>query len=169
MKQVTIKQVQKGDYFRFTPNGNLFVRGYYERSSKKYEYYAYDDVNHEGFAKGSRKVFVEEAVKHKPLSTEQLVNNARQLYDVMSYFPKEKREPESDYENVQAKKCNTWNYTFNSADLKSASLLVGYCKKAGLKWKPVQTGIMVNGITNKQINEARKKCNKVSKKFSIQL
>lgn len=60
MKQVEIRQVKKGDLFRFTPTGNLFVRGYYERSNKKYEYYAYDDVNHEGFARGTRKVFVED-------------------------------------------------------------------------------------------------------------
>lgn len=30
-----------------------------ERSIKKYEYYAYDDINHEGFAKGTRKVLVD--------------------------------------------------------------------------------------------------------------
>lgn len=58
MKQVQLKDVRKGDFFRFTPTGNLFVRGYYERSIKKYEYYAYDDINHEGFAKGTRKVLV---------------------------------------------------------------------------------------------------------------
>lgn len=58
MEQVQLKDLRKGDFFRFSPNGNLFVRGYYERSTKKYEYYAYDDVNHEGFAKGTRKVFV---------------------------------------------------------------------------------------------------------------
>lgn len=59
MKQVQLKDVRKGDLFRFTPTGNLFVRGYYERSIKKYEYYAYDDINHEGFAKGTRKVLVD--------------------------------------------------------------------------------------------------------------
>lgn len=59
MKQVQLKDVRKGDFFRFTPAGNLFVRGYYERSIKKYEYYAYDDINHEGFAKGTRKVLVD--------------------------------------------------------------------------------------------------------------
>lgn len=60
MKQVEIRQVKKGEIFQFTPTGNLFVRGDYERSEKKFSYYAYDDVNHEGFARGTRKVFVED-------------------------------------------------------------------------------------------------------------
>lgn len=34
MKQVQLKDVRKEDFFRFTPTGNLFVRGYYERSIK---------------------------------------------------------------------------------------------------------------------------------------
>lgn len=37
MKQVQLKEVRQEEYFRFTPTGNLFVRGYYERSLKKYE------------------------------------------------------------------------------------------------------------------------------------
>lgn len=59
MKKVQLKNVKKGDFFKFSPNGNVFVRGYYERSEKKYEYYVFDDVNHEGFAKGTREVYVD--------------------------------------------------------------------------------------------------------------
>lgn len=60
MVEVEIRQVKKGDLFRFTPTGNLFVRWEYEHSEKKFSYYKYDDVNHEGFARGTRKVFVED-------------------------------------------------------------------------------------------------------------
>lgn len=59
MKQVTLKEIREGEYFKFTPNGKVYVRGYYERSEKKYECYQFDDVNHECFTKGDRKIFID--------------------------------------------------------------------------------------------------------------
>ena len=61
MKQVTIKQVKQGDFFRLSANDNapVWVRGYYCRTEKVYEAYKYDDTNHEGFFKSNRKVFVD--------------------------------------------------------------------------------------------------------------
>lgn len=62
MTATTIKQVKKGDFFRLTNNENapLWVRGYYYAPDKVYECYKYDDVNHEGFFKGTRKVWIDE-------------------------------------------------------------------------------------------------------------
>ena len=61
MTTTTIKQVKKGDFFRLTNNENapLWVRGYYYAPGKVYECYKYDDVNHEAFFKGDRKVWQE--------------------------------------------------------------------------------------------------------------
>ncbi len=38
-------------------NAPIWVRGYYERSERKYECYKYDNVNIEGFLSGSRQVY----------------------------------------------------------------------------------------------------------------
>jgi hypothetical protein len=103
------------------------------------------------------------------METGEMVKNARRLYSLLSYEPREYREEPKKYEEEHQKKCTVWNYTFNADDLKSPSLLIGYLKRVGLKWKLAQRGIMVYNITNRQINEARKQCNKPSRKFSIQL
>lgn len=55
---MTIKEVKKGDFFKFSETGRVFVRGDYDRSEKKYEYFPFDDVNNWHMAKGSRKVIV---------------------------------------------------------------------------------------------------------------
>lgn len=57
----TVKAVKKGDYFRLSNNESapLWVRGYYYAPDKVYECYKYDDVNHEAFYKGTKKVFIE--------------------------------------------------------------------------------------------------------------
>ena len=61
MKATTIKQIKQGEFFRLSASDNapVWVRGYYEPSEKKYEAYKYDDTNHEGFFKGTKKVFVD--------------------------------------------------------------------------------------------------------------
>lgn len=46
MTTTTIKDLKVGDYFKLTPNGRVYVRDTYNRSSKKYEYYDFDDVCH---------------------------------------------------------------------------------------------------------------------------
>ena len=59
MKKVQLRKVKKGEFFKLTENGKVYVRGYYERSCKRYEAYLYDDVNHESFIKASRIVLVD--------------------------------------------------------------------------------------------------------------
>lgn len=56
---MTIKEVKKGDFFRFSETGRVFVRGDYDRSERKYEYYPFDDVNDWHLARGSRKVIAD--------------------------------------------------------------------------------------------------------------
>lgn len=54
-----LKKVKEGEYFRLTNSESapVWVRGYYERSERKYECYKYDNVNVEGFLSGSRLVY----------------------------------------------------------------------------------------------------------------
>lgn len=59
MKKLEIRKVKQGDFFKLSENGKVYVRGYYERSCKRYEAYLYDDVNHESFFKGSRIVLID--------------------------------------------------------------------------------------------------------------
>ena len=64
---IKVKELKKGDFFTlkdvtdtaFIPNNIVWVRGEYDRSSKKYECYKYDDVSHFSYFKGDRKVFTE--------------------------------------------------------------------------------------------------------------
>lgn len=56
---MTIRELKRGDYFRLKPNGKEYVRGYYDRSLKKFSYYDFFDVNNEHFAKGSKTVIVD--------------------------------------------------------------------------------------------------------------
>lgn len=53
-----VKELKQGEYFKLSPNGRVYVRGYYERSERKYECYLFDDVNHETFLRGYREVIV---------------------------------------------------------------------------------------------------------------
>ena len=61
MKQVLLRQVDEGEFFRLTASDTapVWVRGHYEPSEKKYEAYKHDDTNHESFFKGDRTVFVD--------------------------------------------------------------------------------------------------------------
>lgn len=59
MKKVELRKVKQGEFFRLSEIGKVYVRGYYERSMKKYEAYWFDDVNHESFIKASRIVIVD--------------------------------------------------------------------------------------------------------------
>lgn len=53
-----VRDIKQGEYFKLSQNGRVYVRGYYERSEKKYECYLFDDVNHETFLRGDREVLV---------------------------------------------------------------------------------------------------------------
>ena len=61
MKDVTIRELKKGEFFRLTASETapVWVKGYYVSSEKKYESYKYEDTNREIFLKGNRRVFVE--------------------------------------------------------------------------------------------------------------
>lgn len=59
MKKVELRKVKQGEFFKLSENGRVYIRGYYERSCKKYEAIWYDDLNHESFIKGSRIVIID--------------------------------------------------------------------------------------------------------------
>lgn len=62
MKQ--IKDLKKGEYFTLKdvecPEENIvWVRGDYERSSKKYSCYKFSDISRERFFKGDKEVYTD--------------------------------------------------------------------------------------------------------------
>lgn len=59
METTILKNVKRGDFFRLHENGKVYVRGEYDRSSKRYSYYDFDDIMNEHFAKGTRKVIID--------------------------------------------------------------------------------------------------------------
>ena len=59
MEKVELRKVKQGEFFKLSENGRIYIRGYYERSCKRYVAYWFDDVNHESFIKGSRIVIVD--------------------------------------------------------------------------------------------------------------
>lgn len=59
MKQIPIRFVKKNDFFRFSPEGKLWVKAHYAREIKKYSVYEYEDTAHETFLKPTRTVWVD--------------------------------------------------------------------------------------------------------------
>ena len=61
MKATTIRQIKQGEFFKLQPTDSapVWVKGYYVLSERKFEAYKYDDTNHEGFFKGTKRVFVD--------------------------------------------------------------------------------------------------------------
>lgn len=55
----TIKGLKVGEYFKLHPNGRVYVRGEYNRSSKRYEYCDFDDVNRWHEAKRDKPVITD--------------------------------------------------------------------------------------------------------------
>ena len=53
---LSLRKIKSGEFFKFSANGRVYVRGEYDRSSKTYAYTPFDDMNREHFAKGTRKV-----------------------------------------------------------------------------------------------------------------
>lgn len=53
----TLAQLPKGEYIRLTENGPVWIRGDYDRSSRKYELTRFDDVNRVAYRKGTTTVF----------------------------------------------------------------------------------------------------------------
>lgn len=54
-----LSDVKKGEFFRLTENGPVWVRDEYDRSERKYLVYMFSNVNHWNYFKGERKVFVD--------------------------------------------------------------------------------------------------------------
>ena len=53
-----LKSLKKGEFFKKSPTSrDVYVRGHYEPSDKRYYFYDAQDVNREGSAKGSTRVF----------------------------------------------------------------------------------------------------------------
>lgn len=63
----TIKDLKKGDFFTLknygeeveVKEGNVWVRGDYDKGSKTYSCCKYSDVNHEHFFKGTKEVYID--------------------------------------------------------------------------------------------------------------
>lgn len=61
---MTIRELKKGDLFTLKPidepkASQVWVRGEYDRSTKRYSVTSWDDVNRERFLKGSHEAFTE--------------------------------------------------------------------------------------------------------------
>lgn len=61
MTYARLKDVKKGEFFRISPSDTapVWVRDDYNRSTKKYECYKFDDMNHLGEFNGTRMVIVD--------------------------------------------------------------------------------------------------------------
>ena len=56
-----LKELKKGDFFKLKDldAATVYVKGEYDRSTKTYSCFKFDDVNAEIFLKGNKKVFVD--------------------------------------------------------------------------------------------------------------
>jgi len=59
MRQVQLKHVPLGDYFRRTEKGPEWIRGEYMRGDKTFSVFKFEDVNHESFLKPTQMVWVD--------------------------------------------------------------------------------------------------------------
>lgn len=64
MEAKRLKELKKGDYFTLKPveyaqDNEVWVRGEYDRSSRKYSIYKFSDINHESFKSGNTKVYTD--------------------------------------------------------------------------------------------------------------
>lgn len=61
---MTIKELKKGEYFTIKPiaepkESQVYVRGEYDRSEKKYSCYKFSDICAERFFKGDKEIYTE--------------------------------------------------------------------------------------------------------------
>jgi hypothetical protein len=56
--KTTAREVKIGDFVQFTDGGPVWIRGAYDRASKKYSFYSADDINKERFVSGNKAVVV---------------------------------------------------------------------------------------------------------------
>lgn len=64
METTTIKQLKKGDFFSLKPceetkESNVWVRGSYDRSTKTFECYKFEDISHTHFFKANKVVYTD--------------------------------------------------------------------------------------------------------------
>ena len=57
--EVILKDMKKGDLFTLKPDGPVWIRDEYDRSTKKYCVYKWDDVNHWSLKRGTLKVHID--------------------------------------------------------------------------------------------------------------
>lgn len=63
----TVKELKSGEFFTLkeydekskVPESSVWVRGEFERSTKKYSCYKFSDMNHENFCRGDRIVYTD--------------------------------------------------------------------------------------------------------------
>lgn len=61
---MTVKDLKKGDYFvrkqiEYPTEHQVWVRGDYDRTEKKYECFRFDDVNDTRFIAGTKEVYTD--------------------------------------------------------------------------------------------------------------
>ena len=54
-----IKELKKGDFFKISENGCVYVRGDYVRDVKKYECYKFNDINSFRQFKGDQEIITD--------------------------------------------------------------------------------------------------------------
>lgn len=66
MKQTTIKELKKGEFFTLRDYGEqeitshpVWIRGEYDKGSKTFSCFKFDDINREAFFKGAKVVYAE--------------------------------------------------------------------------------------------------------------
>lgn len=52
-QRAPIKNIKAGEYVRLSENGPVWIRGDYDRRSKTYELYRFDEIGHSIYRKGS--------------------------------------------------------------------------------------------------------------------
>lgn len=59
MKQKKLRDIKPGEIFKLSPSETapLWVKMFYDRQSKTFSCYKYEDVNHETFMNGNRNVY----------------------------------------------------------------------------------------------------------------
>ena len=62
MERVQIKTIKKGEFFKREikgqPTERVYIRGDYDRATKTYNAYAFDDINAEIFIKADKYVYI---------------------------------------------------------------------------------------------------------------
>lgn len=60
-KKTKVNKVNQGTYFKLKPTETapVWVRGHYDRGSRSYSCYKFDDTNHEKFLKPTRDIYID--------------------------------------------------------------------------------------------------------------